>query len=133
MSSMKLKTASLFFAAFGIAALLGGTLGAATAGQKPQLYQGSNPAVGGPFGGNVTPAKWVSCLPDSSWRAIYLWDGTNQAWGHHFNTTKGIPDYVNDTDVGGISQIPRLSGLAMYMDEAVLSPFMPDSSAESCP
>jgi hypothetical protein len=133
MGSMKLKIASLFFAAFGNAANLGGTLGVVSAGQKPPLYQGSNPAVGGPFGGNVSPETWVKCLPPSSWRAIYLWDGTHQRWGHHFNTAKGIPDYVNDSDVGGINQIPRLSGLAMQMDEAVPSPFLPDSAGESCP
>ena len=101
MTTTKLKIASLIFAAFGIAALLGGSLGVVTAGQKQTLFAGSNPAVGGPFAGSVTPAKWVSCLPSSSWRAVYRWDGTAQQWGHFFNTTKGIPSYVNHEDVGG--------------------------------
>jgi hypothetical protein len=133
MMSTKLKVASLFFAAFGIAALLGGTLGVATAGTKPSLFAGTNPAVGGPLAAAVTPDKWVSCLPSSSWRAVYRWDGTAQSWSHYFNTAKGIPDYVNDTDVGGIDLIPRLSGLAMQMDELVNNPFMPDSPTQSCP
>ncbi len=133
MTTTKLKIASLIFAAFGIAALLGGSLGVVTAGQKQTLFAGSNPAVGGPFAGSVTPAKWVSCLPSSSWRAVYRWDGTAQQWGHFFNTTKGIPSYVNHEDVGGLATIPRLAGLAMQMDEQVNSPFMPDSSGESCP
>ena len=64
---------------------------------------------------------------------VYLWDGTRQEWGHYFNTSKGIPSYVNDEKVGGITTIPRLAGLAMYMDQAVSSPFLPDSNSESCP
>lgn len=131
--SMRLQIASMFFAALGIAAILGGTLGVATAGTKQTLSQGSNPTVGGPLSTSVSPDKWVSCLPSSSWRAVYLWDGAGQSWSHFFNTTKGIPDYVNDTDVGGISSIPRLAGLAMYMDEQVTNPFMPDSATQSCP
>ena len=133
MNPMKLKIASLFFAAFGIAALLGGALGVATAGTKPTLFAGTNPAVGGPLGGNISPAKWVSCLPSSSWSALYLWDGTHQRWGHYFNTARGVPDYVNDKDVGGIGTIPKFSGLAMFMDEQLTSPFMPDSNGEACP
>lgn len=131
--SMRLQIASLFFAALGIAAILGGSLGVATAGTKQSLSAGLNPAVGGPLSASVSPDKWVSCLPSSSWRALYLWDGSEQAWSHFFNTTKGIPDYVNDADVGGISSIPRLAGLAMFMDAAVNNPFMPDSATQSCP
>ena len=132
MNGFKMKMLALVITTFAIAAVLGGSLGVATAGFKPSLGTGFN-LVGGPLGGDVTPEKWVSCIPASSWRAIYIWDGQNQTWGHYFNTTKGVPSYVNDPKVGGIQTIKRFSGIVMIMDSAVSNPYLPDSASDACP
>lgn len=132
MNGFKTKRLALVVTAFAIAAVLGGSLGVATARYKPSLETGFN-LVGGPFGGDVTPEKWVSCIPASSWRAIYIWDGTNQTWSHYFNTAKGVPAYVNDPKVGGIQTIKRYSGMVMIMDSAISNPYLPDSASDACP
>ena len=129
MTQFRARTLSLLVALLGAAAVLGGSLGMASAGIKANLAQGVNPAVGGPLGGNVTPAAFVGCLPSGSWSAIYLWDGQNQKWLHHFNN---VPAYVNSAEAGGLTTIPRFSGLVMIMNQAVTNPKLRDSNAEAC-
>ena len=117
------------------AALLGGSLGIAAAGQRTSaLVSGVNPTVGGPLFGSVTPEKFMSCLPEDSWASLYWWDATNQTWRHFFNTDgTGVPGYVNDSDVGGLTLIPRFDGLAVIMNDRVDNPFFPDRQTDLCP
>lgn len=133
MFALPRKALAVLAGTVAVAALFGASLGIVAAGQKPTLYEGANPAYGGPIGTNVEPDHWVSCLPSDSWRAVYIWETGSQSWRHYFNTEKGIPGYVNSTEVGGINQIPRLVGVAMIMDEQVDSPYMPDSETQECP
>jgi hypothetical protein len=129
MTRYRARTLSLLVALLGAAAILGGSLGMASAGIKANLTVGVNPAVGGPLGGNVPPASFVGCLPANSWSAIYLWDGQAQKWLHYFNN---VPAYVNSAEAGGLTSIPRFSGLVMIMNQAVNSPKLRDSVNESC-
>ena len=85
--------------------------------------------------GAVSPAKFTECLPSGSWSAIYTWDGPNQQWLHHFNTTgTGVPGYVNDTAAGGISTIPGFSGVVLIMKLGTPSQSVTllDANNESC-
>ena len=120
-----------------VAALLGGSLGLAVAGTPRQpLAAGVNPTVGGPLHGSVTPAKFMSCLPAAAWSSLYWWDATNQTWRHYFNTVgTGVPTYVNDESVGGITLIPRFAGVALIMNQpvAVAAAFFPDRQTDLCP
>lgn len=117
------------------AALLGGSLGIAAAGQHSSpLVAGVNPTVGGPLFGSVTPGKFMSCLPDGSWSSLYWWDATNQTWRHYLNTDgTGVPDYVNDSATGGLTIIPRFDGVAVLMNDRVDQPFFPDRQTDLCP
>ena len=133
MFALPKKALALLAAMVAVAALFGASLGIVAAGQKPTLFEGSNPTYGGPLAGDVTPDHWVSCLPSQSWRAVYMWEPNSQTWRHYFNTEKNIPAYVNNAEVGGIVEIPRLRGLAMIMDQQVDSPFMPDAQTQQCP
>jgi hypothetical protein len=129
MTRYRARTLSLLAAALGVAAILGGSLGMVSAGVRANLTAGVNPAVGGPLGGNVPPAAFVGCLPAGSWSAIYLWDGPNQRWRHYFNN---VPAYVNSAEAGGLTTIPRLSGLVLIMNQAVNNPKLRDTAAEPC-
>jgi hypothetical protein len=120
-----------------VAALLGGSLGIAAAGnRKDPLVTGVNPTVGGPLFGDVTPAKFMSCLPGTSWTGLYIWvgQGQDQRWLHYFNTAiPGVPGYVNDPSVNGIVKINRLQGVAIVMAATVNNPFFPDRDTDFCP
>ena len=123
---------ALVVASLGIAAALGGSAGMVAAGTRPfALGVGDN--YTGPLQGDVQPTTFVACLPVASWRAMYLWDNTRKEWYHYFNTTKGIPEYVNLPSVGGITIIKRGAGLALIMDQAVANPYLKDSESDSCP
>ncbi|MGI8927083.1 MAG: hypothetical protein ACR2HN_10630, partial [Tepidiformaceae bacterium] len=67
-----------------LAAVLGGSVGLVAA--KPRnfpLVIGQN--YTGPVGGGtvgVAPARWLSCLPPTSWSAVYTWDGPLKQWYH---------------------------------------------------
>lgn len=128
---MKRKTLLLLVSMVGVVAVLGASLGMAVAGTTP-LVAGFN-LVGGPIGGDVQPASWVECItPATSWNAVYIWDAPNQRWLHFFNKATGTPEYVNQTSNGGISIIPRFSGVALIMNNAVSSAKLKDSSATTC-
>jgi hypothetical protein len=127
MTWMRQKALVLAAATVALAALLGGSLGLATALHTTSLSAGFN-LVGGPFGGEVTPAKFTSCL-GTSWNAVYIWDAANQQWHHHFRTA---PDYVNGANVGGIQTIPQLAGVALLMNTAVANAALPDAESDTC-
>lgn len=115
------------------AAVFGSTLGIAVAGQQP-LSAGVNPTVGGPLDGDVTPTKFMSCLPDGSWSSLYWWDALNQSWRHFFNTDgTNVPDYLNSEAAGGLTLVPRFSGVSLVMNVQVGAPFFPDRQSQSCP
>jgi hypothetical protein len=132
MSSIRRKSFAVVAASLTMAAMLGGSLGFVAAGARDPLGSGFN-VVGGPLSGDVGPAAFVQCLPASSWKAIYIWNSANQQWQHFFNTTKGFPAYINLGQAGGISTIPKLSGVVLLMDSAVSNPFLKDTSAQACP
>lgn len=131
MSELRRRAMALTAAAVGTAALLGGSLGMAFAGSRSGLSTGVN-YIGGPRV-NMSPAQFVSCLPPASWSAIYAWDGATQTWQHYYNTTKGIPAYVNRPEVGGIETLRGARAVAIIMDQAVASPYFIDNTGESCP
>src|SRR5690606_7279452 len=110
-------------------AMLGGSLGVATAGSRPGLAQGFN-LIGGPLFADMDPDDYTSCLPDGSWSAIYIWNADNQTWRHYFSESANVPDYVNNPQVGGIDQIPRLAGVVIIMNHAVANVFVPDNAGE---
>jgi hypothetical protein len=129
---MRKRTIAVITAAVGLAAILGGSLGLVAAGTRSPLSAGFN-ITGGPLGADVQPAEFVACLPASSWNAIYIWDAQAQTWKHHFNTNgTGVPQYVNQTAVGGILVIPRLSGVILLMNQSVAAPRLKDTNAEAC-
>jgi hypothetical protein len=129
MTSTRRRALSIVAAGLGLAALLGGSLGVATAGvRSTPLAVGFN-LVGGPLGGDVPPAAFVECLPAGSWSAVYIWDGTTQTWKHFFT---GVPAYVNNPAGGGISIIPRFSGVVLIMKAAVSNPRLRDTASEPC-
>jgi hypothetical protein len=134
MGWIRSKTFAVIVGAVGVAAILGGSLGIATASVRHQpLTVGFN-LVGGPLSADVAPGDFVGCLPATSWSAVYLWDGAHQQWQHFFNTqgTTAVPAYVNATASGGIAIIPRLSGVALIMNSAVSSPQLRDAPNEAC-
>lgn len=130
MSRIKRKTLTLLAAMVAVVALLGASLGMAVAGTTA-LGTGFN-LVGGPIGGDVTPAAWISCVPNTAWTAVYIWDAPHQQWLHFFNTAAGTPAYVNNTANGGISTIPRFSGVAVIMSQAVASAKFADTPSQAC-
>lgn len=130
MRKMKRKAIALTAAAIAVAGLLGASLGMAFAGST-SLSQGFN-LVGGPLYADTSPAAWVSCLPSGSWKAVYLWDATHQRWMHFFNVSGGVPAYVNDPSTGAITSIPKLSGVALIMNQAVSNATLADSPAQAC-
>jgi hypothetical protein len=124
-----------------LAGVIGASLGVVFAAQtRPTLVEGVNPTVGGPLNGDVTPEKFMSCLPPGSWSSIYLWDPAAQGWLHYFNTDgTDAPVYINDPDLGGIDIILGAgssgggSGLSVIMNETVQDPFLPGSQTDICP
>jgi hypothetical protein len=131
MNDLRKKAMIVAGATLGFAALLGGSLGFAAAGTRQNLGVGFN-LVGGPLQANVAPDKFLSCLPEQSWTGLYIWDGANQKWLHFFNAAKGVPAYVNGANVGGITIVPRASGAALIMAQAVSNPQLVDSPNEAC-
>lgn len=132
MKSMRTKVIAVVLLGVAVAAALGSGLGLATARVLSNpLVPGMN-LVGGPLNSDVPPADYIACLPSNSWRGVYIFDAQTQSWRHYFNTAKGIPAYVNRTDLGGISVVPRLAGVFILMDQQVDSPRLKDSPSESC-
>jgi hypothetical protein len=132
MTLIKSRSFAVLVSIVALAAVLGGSLGIAAAGPRTQLTTGFN-LVGGPLTGAVSPEKFTSCLPSNSWTSVYLWDRNTQEWKHYFNTTLGVPAFINGADAGGLVIVPRLEGVAMMMAAPVASPFFPDSPNQSCP
>jgi len=128
---MRKKYLAVIVASLAVVAALGSSLGLVAAGTRQSVSTGFN-LVGGPLQADMPPAQFVACLPASSWTAVYIWDAQSQTWKHHFNTGSGTPAYVNDTALGGISVIPRLSGVVLMMAQAVTSPRLKDSPNEAC-
>lgn len=131
MSWIRHKTFAVTAACLGVAAILGGSLGLAAAAHSANLTSGFN-LVGGPLSNDIGPAEFVGCLPAGSWNAIYIWDGQNQEWNHYFNTSSGIPAYVNSQQVGGISSIRRFAGVVLLMSTAVSNAKLKDGPGDSC-
>jgi hypothetical protein len=127
---MRRRYLAVILASFALVAALGSSLGLVAAGTRQPLVAGFN-LVGGPLSADVAPNQFVACLPQGSWVAIYIWDAQNQVWRHHFNTAS-VPAYVNETNLGGIAIIPRLSGVVLMMSQAVSNPRLKDSPAEAC-
>jgi hypothetical protein len=136
MSLFRSPTLALAVAIIGVAALLGGSLGLATAGTRGPLYPGAN-FVAGPFSGDVSPDKFVECLTPTHWKAIYIWEGDQQSWRHYFNTAgNGVPSFVNQPDVGGMEVVPQFSGLVLLMHPDTppgYEGFFPEHADEDCP
>jgi hypothetical protein len=88
---LKSKSFLMVGASLAFAAMLGGSLGLATALHQTDLGEGFN-LVGGPLQTDLAPEEYVACLPAGSWSAVYIWDGANQEWQHFFNTA--APDNV---------------------------------------
>ena len=130
MSWIKRRTVAVAAAGLGIAAIFGGTLGVAFAGTS-DLTTGFN-LVGGPTAADVQAKDWVSCLPATSWQSVYIWDAPTQAWKHYFNTSSGVPAYVNQQASGGIGSIPQYSGVVIIMNTAVSGAKLPDSPSQAC-
>lgn len=121
-----------------LAAVMGGSLGIALAkhtstvtGVCPNGSSGCNVNFVGALG-DVTPAKFTQCLPAGSWEAIYIWDGPNQEWQHFFNPS--VPAYVNQSQAGGITSIPRFAGvvLIMKLGQPAQSVTLLDANSETC-
>lgn len=128
---MRKKTLAVILASMAVVAALGSSLGLVAAGTRQSLSAGFNLA-GGPLQADMPPAQFVACLPASSWTAVYIWDAQTQTWKHHFNTGSGAAAYVNDAQLGGITVIPRLSGVVLMMSQAVSNPRLKDSPNEAC-
>lgn len=132
MGTLRNRVLAVAVAALALAAVLGGSLGVAFAARQP-LRAGVNPTVGGPLTGDVTPEKFMSCLPAGSWAALYVWDAANQSWRHYFNTNgTGVPSYVNNAGVGGLTAVPKWTGVAIVMNQAVQAPSFPNSQSGPC-
>lgn len=131
MPKLRPKLAAIVVSSLLLAAVLGATAGIAAAGSRSTLYPGLN-LVGGPLYDSLPPQDYLACLPSGSWRAIYLWDAATQTWQHYFNTSLGIPSYVNRTDLGGIQLIPQAAGLWIIMVQQVNNPKVKDLASESC-
>jgi hypothetical protein len=131
MNRTKRKALAVMAAAIAVVGLLGASLGMAFA-NTTTLGKGFN-LVGGPLQADTAPDAWVSCLPDGSWDAIYIWDTTHQHWLHFFNTDSGdVPGYVNESAAGGIVKIPKLAGVALIMNQAVSGAHLADSPGQAC-
>lgn len=133
MNSVKRKVIVVAGATLGFAALLGGTLGFATASvRQTTLKAGALNLVGGPFQANVAPDDFLSCLPQQDWSSLYIWDAPNQKWLHFFNEAKDVPAYVNGASVGGISTIPRAAGAYIFVSKDIVNPQLLDTPSENC-
>ncbi len=131
MNRTRRKAIAVMAAAIAVVALLGASLGMAFA-NTTSLSKGFN-LVGGPLLADTAPATWVSCLPAGSWNAIYVWDTTHQRWLHFFNIdAAGVPGYVNESAAGGIISIPKLSGVALIMNQAVSGAKLADAPGQAC-
>jgi hypothetical protein len=118
-----------------VVSMLGGSLGIAMANQRNSpLVPGFN-LIGGPLFADMNPDDFMSCLPDGSWQAIYIWNAQSQTWQHYFNSGGSLPSYVNHADAGGIEKIPQLAGVVIIMNTGVATPFVPDASSQvgNCP
>lgn len=113
-----------------VVGMLGASLGIAVANQRnTTLVPGFN-LIGGPLFADMEPEDFMGCFPEGSWEAIYIWNASNQTWRHYFSDSANVPDYLNDTRVGGIDEIPRLSGVVIVMNTSVSNPFVPDDSSQ---
>ena len=130
MSFLSRPVLALTAAMLGIAAMLGGSLGIVAAAHSQGLVSGFN-LVGGPLGADTAPDHYISCVPDGSWDAIYIWDAQNQKWEHYFNTSDA-PDYINDPAAGGIDLIPRLAGVVVLTSQAVPNAQFLDRPSDTC-
>lgn len=131
MGFLKNRALGLAVSTVGLAAVLGGSLGVAMAGTR-SLTEGFN-LVGGPISSNVSAEEWVSCLPEQSWDAVYIWQAETQEWKHYFNPDKNnTPNYVNSTNAGGIGSIPRGTGVVMIMSQTVTDAQVADAPGQAC-
>lgn len=141
MSWIKQKSFGMVLAGtLGFAAVLGGSLGIAVAKHSSTVTgtcAGGAPGcninfVGAIGSADVSPANFTKCLPAGSWEAIYIWDGPSQEWQHYFNPA--VPAYVNSPAAGGISAIPRFSGvvLIMKLGQPSQQVTLLDANSETC-
>ncbi len=141
MSWIHRKVITVVGASFGVAAILGATLGVAVAKHSSNVggvcsngQPGCNVHYVGAIRANaVSPESFTKCLPANDWESVYIWDGPSQKWLHFFNKTK-FPEYLNNTSAGGISTIPGFSGVVLIMraGAANQSVTLLDANSESC-
>ena len=142
MSRIHRKALAVVAAGALVATLLGASLGIALAKHTSTVAgvcsNGSTGCnihyVGAIRPGSVDPANFIKCLPAGDWEAIYIWDGPNQEWEHYFNTSRGVPGFVNSASAGGITQIPGFSGVVLIMRLGAPSQQITllDANNESC-
>ncbi len=128
MTWVKRKTLAIVVGSALVVGLLGASLGIAAAGQP--LGAGFN-IVGGPRD-DMQAGTFVSCLPATSWNAIYVWQADQQQWLHFFNTAKGYPAYINQASTGGITTIPKLAGVVIMMADAQSNATLKSQNSTAC-
>ncbi len=130
MSLIRNPATALAAGVLGLAALLGGSLGLATA--ATQLNSGFN-LIGGPMS-DVEPDHFIECIPEDSWKAVYIWESDEQEWRHYFNTDfgDGVPGFVNSVNAGGIEVVPGGGGVILYMDREVADANFPRHASDTC-
>lgn len=130
MSLIRSKAFAVVAATFGLAAVLGGSLGlVAAAPRTVQLYEGSN-LVGYTGTESIPAAEFVACLDKSGWIGVYRWDNRpladgGQRWLHYLNN---VPGYVNHPSVNGIDNIPAFAGLVVIANKDFNAVFKRDTT-----
>lgn len=134
MNLIRSKAFAVIAATFGLAAVLGGSLGmvAAQTREPTKISEGMN-LIGGPRR-SIATEEFMACVDDSGWIGIYRWDNRSvedggQRWLHFLN---GVPAYVNDPRVNGMQEIPAGAGLVLLASKDFQAYFK-HSPTETCP
>lgn len=134
MNLIRNKAFAVVAATFGLAAVLGGSLGlVAAAPRHVKLYEGSN-LVGYTGTQPIESNQFVACLDKQGWIGVYRWDNRSQAeggqrWLHYLNN---VPGYVNNPSVNGMDEIPAFAGLVVIASKDFDAVFKTRAS-DTCP
>jgi|GEM_PF-2707698 len=134
MSLIRNKALAVVIATFGLAAVLGGSLGmvAAQTRQPTELTEGMN-LISSPRR-SISVEDFMACVDKDGWIGLYRWDSRSeqeggQRWLHYLN---GVPAYVNDPRVNGMHEIPPYEGLVLITTRA-FNTYFKQSPTDTCP
>ncbi|MCK9518542.1 MAG: hypothetical protein M0R74_05880 [Dehalococcoidia bacterium] len=133
MNLIRNKAFAVVVATFGLAAVLGGSLGLVAAAPREQVIYKNMNLVGYTGRQPIAPSEFLACVEKTGWIGLYRWENdpeTNDGrWLHYLNN---VPAYVNSPSVNGMDEIPAFGGTILIASKQ-FNAFFPSRPGEACP